>query len=179
VLIEHTFVTTLEPQSALAAASQLLAQGGFAAERNDATPSNEKTLQMHRGRAGARDATELPQRIHLQWDRGRINLAAFIDSLPQHRSFSRSIGSTVLIETRAVKQKKKLNSDLMIAISRAVELLLAGELSPEDAGRDWLASESKIKAASRQVRLRNRLCWSCLVLFIITMVGFVHATAHR
>src|SRR5262249_14921959 len=84
MIVEHTFVTTLDAPDALRRASRLLEDHGFKAEEPSAfepSSSGPRDLKLQRGQrkpARARSIVQLPQEIRLQWDRGRITVAMSI-----------------------------------------------------------------------------------------------------
>lgn len=80
MIVEHTFVTTLDDTEAFHATDQLLVPLGFApvpaARAPDAPPA--PCREWLRGVANPRKAkrpTQFPQRLRLDFDRGRVTLA--------------------------------------------------------------------------------------------------------
>jgi hypothetical protein len=77
VVIEHTFATTSDAAATFDAARRLLAEAGYIVES-----SNESLLDARRGKKTAlvaRCIEELPQRVHLAFDRGRVDLAVMAE----------------------------------------------------------------------------------------------------
>src|SRR4051812_16458257 len=77
VVVEHTFVTVLEPEQAMQTASAYLNQRGFVTTDPGGfrMPGDRWTsIKMRRGgfKAGPKTALlDLPQTLHMEWDRGR------------------------------------------------------------------------------------------------------------
>src|SRR3954452_20642571 len=84
MVIEHQFVTTMEGSDAMRAASEFLTARGFAVKgQNDfAVGGGWTTLEVIRGKsnaARAKSIAELPQRLRLDYDRGRVTVAATLE----------------------------------------------------------------------------------------------------
>jgi hypothetical protein len=113
MLVEHVFVTTLEPQVALGLASRMLNLLGFYV-----TSGHGGTLHATRGAKSARTrkVAKLPQTVEITYDRGRVTVVAGI--LP-----------------RAGKDLP-VHANLMTNIAQALEdVLVAGELPEHCANR--------------------------------------------
>ena len=173
MVIEHIFITTMESPEALTAASNLLREGGFAVLNNGAFQMGGWTdLEVNRGKknvARAKDVTECPQQVRLEWDRGRVTVAASITTRPRHTkafAWSRKIGGVAFPPSK-VPKKERAYADLLTVITRSVELLLAQRRSQEEARREWAAVETQMKADSRRTRRRNAILgFSILGIFI-------------
>src|SRR6188474_2921057 len=92
MIVEHVFITTMEAPDALRLASQFLSSRGFEAVHQEAfqlgAPDTWNVLEMRRGKktpAKAKSHLELPQQVRLEYDRGRIALAASAQSLQEAR----------------------------------------------------------------------------------------------
>ena len=93
MVVEHVFITTLDAPDALRAASHFLAQRGFVAQAQGAFAIGGgdawNVLEMSRGKKNPRKAksvVEYPQTIRLEWDRGRVTVAASSTSYRESRS---------------------------------------------------------------------------------------------
>ncbi len=178
VIVEHSFVTTLPSQTALTAASEMLAAGGFLAEAQDGFRVGETqwtTLQMKRGKktsARAKDPTECPQRIRLDWDRGRVTVAASIEPKSRRRGYY--YGGLLGLALAAADQKSgkatKDYTDLLIVISIALEDLLARRSPPDVAVKNWYALQNQLKIKAKKSRTRS---WIVLAIFLAVMIGLV------
>jgi hypothetical protein len=184
VVIEHTFITTLEATDALSRASTLLQEGGFEVAGNSAFQlgANAWTeLEAKRGKknpARARDATQAPQLVRLEWDRGRVNLAASVTPNPTHVGSLRW-GTVAVTASPTGRQAKRMKPyvDLMTSVARSVELLLSSQLPPDEARREWVQVEQGIIAAGRRKRRRHILIACIFVLMMAGLVAFVVWTA--
>jgi hypothetical protein len=170
-------VTTLGSHEALTAASEFLSRGGFVAEADNAFRMGETkwtTLQMKRGRkssARAKDATECPQEIRLEWDRGRVSVAASIEPRAHRRGFYYGgvLGLAIAASQNRGGKKTREYSDMMVAISQALDDLLARGVAPEEAGRDWFTNEANIKLKAKKARRRS---WILLGVLFTLLIGF-------
>jgi hypothetical protein len=173
VVIEHSFVTTLPSTDALTAASELLAKHGFVAEVQEGFRLGETqwtVLQMKRGKksiARAKDPTECPQRIRLDWDRGRVTVAASIQAKPRRRRFyiGGLLGYAIAasMTARSGGKDSKDYSDLMIFIANSLEDLLWRQSSPEIAEQGWISFEQGLKDKAKKARRRS---WIILGIFL-------------
>ena len=179
MVIEHTFVTTLPSAKAMGAASEMLGKAGFVAEKQDGFRLGEtdwNSLQMKRGKkraARAKDPTECPQRIRLDWDRGRVTVAASIEPKIVRRSFGYYglIGLAVAASTASRTGKNtKDYSDLMILIATSLEDLLARQNSPEIAEQGWYAFQDELKLKAKKARRRT---WILLGILFVIIVGAI------
>jgi hypothetical protein len=184
VLIEHSFVTTLPPEQAMGMASEFLARGGFVAEADQAfdlaSGGQWTTLQVRRGRTSsyrAKDPTEAPQRVRLEWDRGRIAVAASIDATSTRgRSFS--LGPT--IGTSELKGKRaRPYADLMVAISQDVDDLLVGRVAAGAAGGRWFPLERQLRDTARKARRRSWIILGVFLVLVIVLVAIIAIAGSR
>jgi hypothetical protein len=178
LVIEHTFVTTLEASQALAAASDFLARGGFQAEAEHAFQVGAEgwtTLEMKRGRrsaARAKDPTQCPQQVRLEWDRGRVTVGASIEAAAnRNRAFLYGgvVGLAITAGRKSSKQAKDY-TDLMIVIARGLDNLLARQMPGEQAGQEWFALEASLKERARRQRIRS---WIYLGIFLALIIGCI------
>ncbi len=180
MVIEHSFVTTLPSQTALGAASELLAKAGFVAEAQEGFRVGETawtSLQMKRGTKNstrAKDPTECPQRIRLDWDRGRITLAASIEPKPARRGYYYGgvVGYAIAASNNRKGKNTKDYSDLMILIANSLEELLARQSPPEVAEQPWFAFQDQLRAKAQKARRRSYILLGILFAIIIGMIVF-------
>jgi hypothetical protein len=181
MVVEHTFVTTYDVSEALTAASNLLQVGGFQVKHNNAFQiGNWTDLEVFRGRktvARAKDATQCPQQLRVEFDRGRVNIAASIIPINRRgRSFRIGFGIPAMSSNTT---KDPVYGELMMAITQSLELLLAQRTPPEEASRTWLAVEARIKETARRARKRNMIIWLSILGIIIALIVFIVVMANR
>jgi hypothetical protein len=190
VVIEHSFVTTLPSTQALTAASEMLTKAGFVAEVQEGFRLGETdwtVLQMKRGKksvARAKDPTQCPQRIRLDWDRGRVTVAASIQPKVRQRTFyfGGVIGYAIAASATSRRKGKdsKDYSDLMIFIANSLEDLLWRQSSPEIAEQGWMSFEEELRAKAKKARRRSLIMVGILfgVLFIAIAAIAILANNH-
>lgn len=150
MLVEHTFVTTLECEPALSVAKELLGHCGFIIDRLE-----ERALQARRGKnkpAAARRIDELPQRVRLEFDRGRVTLAA---SIQEHQKATQA------------------HTDLLITLAAALEAALVHGTSIEETLDPWRQLESRIAEEAKRRRRRYRIGVAVLLSFIVITAGIL------
>ncbi|HYE31893.1 MAG TPA: hypothetical protein VEH27_10720 [Methylomirabilota bacterium] len=170
MIVEHTFVTTLDEARAFQVAADFLAQRGFipSPQREDAAPANRSSLTMSRGKKSegrARSVAELPQALHLEYDRGRVTVAIRITP-------SAGWGGRPLVGAQAEVTEKditnparlKLHYDLVTAIATGLEKLLASQVSAQEAARCWEQAEARIAEAAQRRKKQNAITLLILVL---------------
>ena len=183
MIVEHVFITTLEAPEAIRLASQVLSSRGFVARAVAAievaapgavagTPPRSAGLEMARGKASAaraRSIDELPQRLRLDWDRGRVTVAACIEYF-QHGSFN--VGTQR--DPAPDSPKVRSHVELMTAVVGALEMSLAHRVPVEEATRRWAEVENRLREESRRKRhRRNVILWSVLggiVLLVVVII---------
>lgn len=152
MLVEHVFITTLDAEPALEAARLFLGQLGFREERCDDTAAI-RFLRGHLDPRAVRTISEQPQCVLLDFDRGRVTVAA---SIREHRKAG------------------QLHTDLLLALTRGLELLLAQGQPAAEARDEWDRVEERIASdvAARWRRNRNALlgCLGILALVITILV---------
>ena len=168
MVIEHVFVTTLEAPDALRRSSEFLASGGFVVQGQNAFQLGSwNGVELVRGKqnaARAKSIEELPQRVKIEWDRGRVTVAAYIQAFAPHTF---TIGSGV--ELPANSPKVRLHAQLMTAIVQGLELLLAYHQPPEEAGRAWQMVRVQVEEDARR-RRRNRWITVAVVVVIFALL---------
>jgi hypothetical protein len=183
VVIEHTFVTTMDSPQAIRAAMSFLGERGFTSAQNPAfpvapTPSQMDTLHMRRGRANpnrAKSVAELPQTLRLDFDRGRVTVAASIT--PSHAwggSRWTSVGAAGERADRMVMHQKLLTSIVI-----GLELLLAQREHPVTASREWQLAEAHIVDEARRRRRRNAITLIVFVAVVTLLVALLILSASR
>ncbi len=163
----------MESNEALAAASEFLRQAGFQALAEQALQTADSpwtTLEMRRGRKSAvraRGIVDTPQQIRLEWDRGRVTLAASIEPVARSSFALSGFIFSANSGARISRRKAKDYSDLLIAVSQALEQLLAARAPSDAAARDWLALEARLVAKARRAHIRRS------IFFLIALVAVI------
>jgi hypothetical protein len=157
MVVEHTFITTLEPEQAMQTALNFLQERGFVSDgpsgfrfANDAWTS----LKVRRGKTTVRaamNAVELPQTVRLEWDRGRVVVAASMDvpakQLPAHQS-------------------------LLVNIATALEELLARRVAPAHAGQSLRYLEESLVEEARRKRRKRTTTLLVVLVIVIALIAF-------
>ena len=132
MVIEHSFVTTLDPQQTMRAASEFLGSHGFIAQTRAGFAMGQgewDRLEMRRGQTKLRKAksvAQLPQVAHVHWDRGRVNVGLSIEPSAAwggNSVFQMGITSNSMVVGNA--KKMKLHAALLMAIANGLEAVVA------------------------------------------------------
>jgi len=157
MVVEHSFITRMGPDETMRTALDYLREHGFA----NAEPVGFRlagdpwtSLKVHRGgKVTARTAVaDLPQVVHLEWDRGRVNVAASIE---------------------VPKKELRDHSQLLISITLALEELLAAEMPSVEAGREFRQVEIELARAREQQRRRHRNRSIIMVSFVVLALAIM------
>jgi hypothetical protein len=178
VVIEHQFVTILDADQTFQVANDLLVQRGFTlAQEQEITGSTfgARRVEMRRGRATAKEATseaEFPQRLRLEWDRGRVTALIAVDVSGRVLSGNRRRGGFTGVvfsgDITGADNKPGLHRDMAFGIVRALEMMLVQEVTPEEACEEWTRIEQQIAMRAQEIRRRRRR--SRITLSIIAAV---------
>lgn len=188
LVVEHSFVTTLEFAQVYEMISSLMRRMGFAMTTEcthcgydlRGTISNEgarcpecgSSQAMHtrsetmasvivatRGKekAGtARKTEDLPQRVRVEFDRGRVNIAASLTPkakvLPHHRT-------------------------MMLAIVNAIEAVVGRNEDAKPYVEDWSNLRSEGDAYDRKQRQKRATGCALLVVLFVAIIGLLIALA--
>ncbi len=150
MLVEHSFITTIDQADALNKASMMLVELGFTPEMQ----SDARIVSFRRGALNARQTKKMhqsPQRVMVEFDRGRISFAATMEEVPQFR-----------------KHRRVLESCL-VALATLLEKCLAGCVLGEVRG-EWDAIHVEM---ARQDKSRRRLIivvWSIIAVILIGVI---------
>jgi len=147
MLVEHTFVTTLEAGPAVRLACEFLQSAGF---RLEGVASDGVQAVRGRKRPNTRKIRLLPQSVKLVYDRGRVNVAAAI--------------------TPRGGKDKPVHADLMTALVRGLEHLLAGGEPLEQVAAAWFAAEA---GSGALWTAGDKFLVGCLVVLIVLAVAIV------
>ena len=173
MVVEHAFITTLEAPDALRLASHFLASRGFEATAQGAFamgPEGWNVLEMTRGRKRAQRAksvVEYPQQIRLEWDRGRVTVAASALS-PQENQVR-------TWNTRPKGAPAQLQQQLLLGLCTHLQQLLEAQLDMTQVAYAWTASEEQIQKQDRSRRRRNTWIAITLLVLFFAMIGAIIA----
>ncbi len=155
MVIEHTFVTTKKSTDALREASTYLAARGFVADQSagfSLDPAGWTSVELRRGRptAGRRQRTLLnsAQQIRLEYDRGRLHIAA---SAPD-------VGSV------------KRRQIYLTALVRDLEQLLSYQPFTVPADETWDAITAGQKRFERRQKLTGWIVFGLIFALVLAAV---------
>lgn len=156
MIVEHTFVTTLDHDDAFACADQFLVPLGFQRfmEETDAAAQARAFREWKRGKenpAKAKVPTELPQRMRMDFDRGRVTLAYAV---------------TFTHPAKAAKQLKASS----LALCAGVDHLLTGDRSCDELIAEVRGFEENL---DRRARKSKTIVAVLLGVFVAIIVGVV------
>ena len=193
MVVEHSFITTLEANDALAAASQLLQAFGFfpdpqntylpgAGAHTGLTGDGLQSLQLSRGSADrmtGRGIADWPQQVHLRWDRGKVEVAASITPPAYTRSWNVSLTGSTTVKPHAAETA--LMQEYLMALATSVELLLAHRQANE--AQETLSRVMlRLQASAHDRRRRNRTRMIWVVVIVLLLIGLlaviIVATSH-
>jgi hypothetical protein len=155
-------VTTLESGDTLRTAAEFLRAFGFAADAEVAFQMDSawRSVELKRGfnKLTRRGIVDWPQQVRLDWDRGRVDVAASI--APPTRTSSWN-WSTRDASRSAGKRQTALMQELLLTIATALEILLS-QAQAETAGQHLAQIDQRLQdLAAKERRRRN------IVLFIV------------
>lgn len=184
MVIEHSFVTTAQSAEAFEIASSFLKERGFVTGAGVGVASGTLAkMEWQRGRENANRAksvSELPQVVRMDFDRGRVNLAASIT--PSAVWGGRSWTNTQIdVREADVKSanKMKMHHDLLMSILIGLEKLLVDRATLLDAAREWEAVELQIAEAALKRKRRNAVIVTVFVAVMVTFVGMIVYSSTR
>jgi hypothetical protein len=179
MVVEHSFITTLEAADALRTAAQFLNARGFEAVSEGAFtmgPSAWNALEMTRGTKKVRKAKsviELQQQVRIEWDRGRVSVAASALS-PQE---AQATGWNVKPTGKAAK----LQEEMLVGLASHLQQLLEGRADAGQLSAMWGNFETRLHEQDRSRRRRRG--WIVLIIvgfflaFVVTMI-VIAANSH-
>lgn len=180
MVVEHTFVTTMEPADAMRTAADMLSRYGFTAVNEVAFQVGDgewKTLEVRRGMAKphkSKGYQDLPQQIRVEWDRGRVEVAGMVQERPRYGS--RSFGLTGVWWnsdfTGHAVEKNPIYEELLLAQSQALELLLCAR-QPEAAQARFDAIELRLAEETERFRRKRRRRQTIAWIFVIVVFALL------
>lgn len=179
MVIEHIFITTLDGPLALERARQFLERRSFYRVsdesryerlRSGTSAMPEKLrLIVCRGEekpAAAKTVADLPQHVSVEFDRGRVTLAAEIVPSPLW-------GGAGIFHSDGHPARMQLHEELLHAIATGLERTLTQDISLEEADRAWAAAEQNIAEAAAARRKRITIGVGIFILLIVLIIVFV------
>lgn len=137
MIVEHTFVTVLDHESAFHAAGMVLTPLGFGPPKSAPKPVPSPHLEWARGKKTpykAKRLTHLPQRVRIEFDRGRVDLA-------------------YAVTERSAGRPRKRSKSHATALVSAIEAALTGERE----ATDIVASMQAMEADMNRRDIRGRI----------------------
>ncbi len=153
MLVEHTFVTTYDGDVTIQMAADFLETLGF---RIESASPQELRASRGRKRPTTRKVTKLPQAIHLTYDRGRVTVAASI--MPRNN------------------KERPIHAELMTALVRSLEQLLASQLPGAQCEAIWLDVETRAGSLWPTSEVVILVVLSVFILAMVIVVIFTIAS---
>jgi len=156
MLVEHSFITTLEPEAMWARAHEALLALGFARLESD----EGDAVIYGRGRVGsqyAKNLAEVGQRVTLHFDRGRVSLAASMEEPRRHR------------------QHRVLLEGSLVALAHALERTLGAEQPLNEARLEWDIATREMEHRDRRRRRNNLILCA---ISVVVIAGLIVAIAY-
>jgi len=155
LIVEHEFVTTRTAAEALDLARAAAASLGFAVDN-----AGDARFTARRGKSKvsqARSAAELPQRLDVAYDRGRVSLAVFAD--------------------QRKPRPERHQREMQLAIAGAVERHVTAGEPDARALAEFGALEQACAGVARRARVQARVAVGVLLAFLtmIVVLGIVLA----
>lgn len=149
MLLEHSFVTTRDVGPVMEDTKEMLSSFGFAIEMRD-----EHSLQVWRGLpnpARAKNPNQLPQKVRVEFDRGRVIVAALIEE--RNRKFGR------------------FSADMMTALASCLEGMLCEGRSLQEVRAPWDEVQIRIANLVARQKRSNLIAIVILIGIILAIVG--------
>jgi hypothetical protein len=128
MIVEHSFVTTVDGAQVYERAFALLAGAGFVLEDSapDESVAGKFELEMNRGKGWHLDPVLCRQSVRLVFDRGRVTVAASI--FPGRRGwFGIPLSASAITEPGPDSESGRPYAQMMIRLLESLENAIAGE----------------------------------------------------
>jgi hypothetical protein len=153
MLVEHTFVTTLDKDAAFEQAVAALAALGFAqVERT------EVSVTLRRGKAKINRVVrsdDLPQQVVVHFDRGRIQFAASLEESP------------------ALRRERPLQQEFLMTLATLTEACLSRREPLQRARAAWDLLADRIERSYHRRRRRNRIGLGIVLLILFGFIALI------
>jgi hypothetical protein len=174
LVIEHIFVTTCTPHDIVGRVGNLMNAHGFAAAPQVAfsVDPNQPMQLEYRKKGGRRSfrlrqpsLSECEQTVRLDFDRGRVTLAA---ALTHHASANVTIGTP----GKRAKKILTFQENILFGLAHGVEGVLSQPPAPDAAAR-WDAAIAAADTHARRASNRTLL----IFLIVVALLGALVTTA--
>ena len=170
MVVEHTFVTTMEGPEALGHATSFLESFGFVAEAQRAFQlgGTWNAVEMRRGKAKSGrnlPIRDWPQHVRVEWDRGKVDVATSVT--PPTRSGWDTRSGKMNTKDAAIVQQ------LLVTIASSLELLLTTHTRPEDARAELTRLDGELDERARRARRRSRIILIVVISFAAIAIGLL------
>lgn len=175
MLVEHSFVTTLDRPDAIDRASRILEVMGFApatgSSGNPGTGEGNLTMARITGKAKkAARPTDWPQHALISFDRHRIAVAIRIECAGR-RSFQ--TGTSTLDD--CPKKYRQVVEDILVFEAAAVECALGDEAQLPAKLENWHERISRLDALYKRGTQRKTITLIVIFSILVILVGIVVA----
>lgn len=174
----------MDAPDALRTAAEFLRTFGFEAQTETAFALDQqwKALEVHRGvQRGrrSRGVNEWPPMVRVEWDRGKVDVAASMSAPARRQSWNIELGTG----SKVRKKDERLMQQMLVLIARTLDLLLAQRLPPEQARVEWDQLEARYREQAQRDRRRSRIVTIVAVAFIglaiAALVFAIVTSSHR
>ncbi len=149
MLVEHSYVTTVPAEKILTETAEALQSLGYRVP----VRSQDTRLEAERGLAKCHKAkrfSDLPQRVSVEYDRGRVMLVAQVE---------------------IYRKRHKLHEQMLLALARMVESVAGDEEARQAARRQWEEVNAAIETLARSRCLRSWIVAAILVSLIGALIA--------
>jgi hypothetical protein len=167
MVIDHQFISTLDAGEVFGFAEAYLSTRGF---RRSGTES-ERWIEFRRGVTAsgkAKSITELPQRVRIEFDRGRVSVAAQIEASGRWGG----AGSFQISSTGGNENRKKMvvHEKMLMGMVTGLQALLAHDGIADYTYAAWDAAETEAsELVTRHQRRQKKLIVIAVLLIAATV----------
>ncbi|MGC4033384.1 MAG: hypothetical protein QM754_16965 [Tepidisphaeraceae bacterium] len=166
MVIEHSFISTYPSEFILESALAYLRERGFRAIIADTTG---QIIELERGvqkSAKAKSIVELPQKVRLEVDRGRVSIAALIEP-------SLTWGGQGAFYTAGRPKKMVVHQELLEGILTGLETLLAHDCTGATDYAAWDAAEAEaVRLSEARSRRQRNTIFTIAGIVVLLFIAF-------
>ena len=147
MLVEHTFITTLDGPDAIELAWGFLSEFGFAKVDRD-----DRSLHVSRGRPKPKSdlsVSDLPQAVRLEYDRGRVDLAVTVSEY---------------------KKVEAAHREMALSLVHGLEQMLAHDGDLDKARGRMVSAEFDNAERIRRIRRRRHIYLGVFAGFVFLLI---------